>query len=356
MTEKRLGSPLGGLSLAALCGMAFWVVSQVTVLGQSPRESGARPAPRNRGSVYRKPAAAPRIDREIQPVVYPAESSESAVGEIAGGDIAGGDIAGGEIAATTGSREAAAETGANLIASLTEAQPGEHPLMPALRWAKMGHQQLSEDVRDYSCTLVKRERIDGELGEHQYMFVKVRHAPFSVYTYFLKPKKVKGQEAIYVEGSNEGKLLAHGVGLQAVIGTLSLDPESTLARRDNRYPITELGIRRLTERLIEVAEHDTQFGECEVKLNRKAKVNKRPCICIEVKHPVPRREFLFNMARIYVDNEYNLPTRYESYEWPQDPQGDPVLVEEYTYVDLKFNNGFTDRDFDIRNESYGYKE
>ena len=42
-------------------------------------------------------------------------------------------------------------------------------------------------IEDYQCTMVKRERINGELGEHEYMFVKVRHKPFSVYTYFLAP-------------------------------------------------------------------------------------------------------------------------------------------------------------------------
>ena len=42
-----------------------------------------------------------------------------------------------------------------------ERQPNEHPLMPALRWANSGLQQM-EQVRDYSATLVKRERVDGQ--------------------------------------------------------------------------------------------------------------------------------------------------------------------------------------------------
>ncbi len=50
-----------------------------------------------------------------------------------------------------------------------------------------------------------------------------------------------------------------------MVGTLSLKPDSMLAMLDNRYPITEIGILNLTKRLIEVAELDKKYGECEVK-------------------------------------------------------------------------------------------
>ena len=62
---------------------------------------------------------------------------------------------------------------------------------------------------------------------------------------------------------------------------------------------------------------------------------------------MPRRNFVFHMARIFVDKELNLPIRYESYDWPKEPGGPPELMEEYTYLNLKLNNGFTDADFDI---------
>ena len=234
------------------------------------------------------------------------------------------------------------------------AAPGEHPLLPAVRWAKTGIAKL-DTIQDYSCTMVKRERINGTLGEPEHMFVKVRHEPFSVYVYFLGPAKVKGQEAIYVRGKNDGNIVAHPVGFRKkLVGKVSLKPDSMLAMAGNRYPMTELGIRRMTERLIEVGEHDCHFGECDVKVTPGVKVNHRDCTRIEVVHPVPRREFLFHLARIYVDSEHNLPTRYEAYEWPEEAGGKPVLTEEYTYLNLKFNNGFTDKDFDPANSEYDF--
>ena len=70
---------------------------------------------------------------------------------------------------------------------------------------------------------------------------------------------------------------------------------------------------------------------------------------------MPRRNFLFHLARIFVDDELNLPIRYESYDWPEKPGGPPELIEEYTYLNLKLNNGFTDADFDIRNPNYQFR-
>ena len=236
---------------------------------------------------------------------------------------------------------------------LTQRQPDEHPLMPALRWANSGQREM-EQLSDYSATMVKRERINGKLGEHQFMFVKVRHNPFSVYMRFLAPKKLKGQEVIYVEGMNSGKMSAHGTGMLKVFGTQQLEPTSLIAMRGNRYPITELGVLNLVTRLVEIGERDTQYGECEVKFYPGAKIEDRVCTCIEVMHPVPRRNFLFHIARIYIDDELNIPIRYEAYDWPEKEGGEPVRTEEYTYLKLKLNNGFTDADFDVCNPNYQF--
>jgi hypothetical protein len=185
------------------------------------------------------------------------------------------------------------------------------------------------------------------------MYVKVRHEPFSVYMQFLKPEKKKNQQAIFVEGENNSKLLGKAGDIKRILGWISLDPEGDMAMEGNRYPITQLGIRRLLQRLIEVGENDSQFGECEVKINSKnVKVSGRECTCIQVVHPVRRREFIFHKAKIFVDKEHNLPIRYEAYNWPAVEGGPAELDEEYTYLDLKFNEGFADEDFDSKNPAY----
>jgi hypothetical protein len=160
---------------------------------------------------------------------------------------------------------------------------------------------------------------------------------------------------IYVEGQNNGNMWAHGVGLQATMfRTVSLRPDGIVAMKNQRYPLTELGILNLTRRLVEVGEDNKKYGECDVKYYENAKINGRVCTCIEVIHPVPRRNFVFHLARIFVDKELNLPIRYESFDWPREQGGPPELLEEYTYLNLRLNNGFTDADFDVRNPRYKF--
>ena len=234
-----------------------------------------------------------------------------------------------------------------------EKAPNEHPLVPVLKWAKNGREDIAK-LKDYTAILTKQENVGGEIKTAQMMDIKVRHEPFSVYLKFRYPKDLAGQEVIYIKGQNDGKLLGHGVGLQKRLGTMKLDPEGLIAMRDNKYPITEIGILNLVDKLIEVGEKDSKYGECEVEYFEGIKMDERECTMIQVTHPVPRKQFLFYIARIVIDNEYNIPVRYESYEWPTTEGKEPTLIEVYTYQKFRKNVGLTDIDFSTANPKYGY--
>ena len=94
---------------------------------------------------------------------------------------------------------------ASAAPQLTPAQANEHPLMPTLRWAYQGVGNIQK-IQDYSATLAKRERIGGKLLDYEYMFIKLRQKPFSVYMHFLGPPSLKGREVIYVQGQNNGNM------------------------------------------------------------------------------------------------------------------------------------------------------
>ena len=132
-------------------------------------------------------------------------------------------------------------------------------------------------------------------------------------------------------------------------------PDGIVAMRDQRYPLTEFGILNLINRLGEVAEQDVKYGECEVKFFKGAKINDRVCTCIQVIHPVPRRNFLFNLARIFVDDQLNMPDPLRGLRLAEGAGRTPDLIEEYTYLNLKINIGFTDADFDRNNPNYNFR-
>jgi len=193
------------------------------------------------------------------------------------------------------------------------------------------------------------------MGPTESLSIKVRQKSLSIYVKSLGPQSMKGQEVLYVDGVNKGKMWAHSVGLRGLLGTLAINPTDPLAMQGQQYPVTQIGILKLTERLIEIADRDMKFGECTAKWIDHVKVNDRPCRCIEVVHPQPRDNFLFHIARIFVDDELNLPIRYERYDWPSAPGGRLPLMEEYTYLDVKRNAGLAAADFDVRNPSYHFR-
>ena len=44
------------------------------------------------------------------------------------------------------------------------------------------------------------------------------------------------------------------------------------------------------------------------------------------------------------------------YDWPREAGGQPELIEEYTYRDLKLNIGLTDEDFSTQNPDYHFRQ
>jgi len=93
---------------------------------------------------------------------------------------------------------------------------------------------------------------------------------------------------------------------------------------------------------------DKQFGECDVKFYQGAKVNGRVCTMIQVTHPIARRNFLFNVARIYLDNQFAIADSVcKPTNGPRKQAIRPCWLEEYTYMNLQINQGFTDADFDV---------
>ena len=231
----------------------------------------------------------------------------------------------------------------------------EHPLMPVIRWAERERPRVAAEIKDYTAIMMKQENINGELQDAQIMDIKLRQEPFGVYLKFRWPKKVNGQEAIYVHGRNDNKAIVHGVGAERIMGTQRLDPTGFIMMRGNKYPITDIGILNLVDKLLEVGRRDVKYDECEVNYyDDGVVVDDRNCTLIEVTHPLPRKNFQFHIARIYVDKELNLPIRYESYDWPKKEGDEPILIEAYTYRDVKINVGLTDMDFDHKNPAYNY--
>ena len=207
-------------------------------------------------------------------------------------------------------------------------------------------QQAFQGVRDYSCLFVKRERIQGQLGQENLIDMRVRTQPFSVYLRWMGPPTFAGQEACYVAGANNGQLRVHSTGLAGAIGFVSVSPTDPRVMQNNRHPITDAGIGHLIEIYGQRWELERRLGLTTVRVGE-FQYNQKRCVRVELLRPDNRGgQFYSYRTLMYFDKATHLPIRVESYDWPK--QGGPPggeLFESYSYANLKVNPGLPDAVF-----------
>ncbi|TWU41477.1 hypothetical protein Q31b_29260 [Novipirellula aureliae] len=233
-----------------------------------------------------------------------------------------------------------------------------HPLLEPLRYANLHCDYIEKNIRDYSCYIFKRERMNGELQKAQCIQVQMRCAPsdggrtdrpMAVFLNYLAPSSLRGRKVLYVEGKNNGMMLVRKGGLSFNYVKLEIDPHGSAAKRESNYPITDLGFDKMIQRLIELVtndmENDPDATNTKVSYFRKAKVKDRVCTHIQVVHPNRVDGVEFHKASLFFDDTLHVPIRITVHDWPEREGMEPPLIEEYTYVNLQLNVGLTDADF-----------
>ncbi|MDG2221567.1 MAG: DUF1571 domain-containing protein [Rubripirellula sp.] len=225
-------------------------------------------------------------------------------------------------------------------------------------------QNMALTLKDYQGRFIKQE-VDknGVLGGVSEISVKVQtrfrdeagDAPKRVYLKFIAPQNVKGREVIWAEDLYDGKMAVHEVGLLLGLKTLWLDPEGILAMQGQRYPVSEIGLVKLTEKLIERGEKDRNNPDITVVMMPDQSLEDVEAQLIQVRRSKPSgTKDDFSLAEIVFDPERQLILGYRSFGWPEQAEGDPPLLESYLYRDVETNVGLTDKDFDTTNPGYNF--
>ncbi|HYA41625.1 MAG TPA: DUF1571 domain-containing protein [Syntrophobacteraceae bacterium] len=201
-------------------------------------------------------------------------------------------------------------------------------------------------VNDYQAVFRKQERVEGKLLPEETILLKFQK-PLRIYMNWISDP-LRGQEALYVEGKNDNKLVAHRGGILGVI-TLSLDPGGAAAMKGNRHPITDTGFGFIVEQLNNNINRALRHGELQITRIGEEYFEGRPATVVEAGF-TPREAGKYPCSRlvIHIDRELMLPIGNFFY----DEKG--VLLEKYSYTDVKLNVGFTDVDFSRYNEKYRF--
>lgn len=226
-------------------------------------------------------------------------------------------------------------------------------LVPAIEAARASRDEIRK-MPGYSCTFAKNEQLKKGTMLRQVMLLKFRREPFSVYLKFVEPHA--GREVIYVEGQNKGRLQVHEAsGLASIIGTVSLSPTGSDAMKENRYPVTMIGMEKMLDVVVAEWEEAQKHSAARVDRYPQAKIGDSECLMFEVVFSQPHESIKFHRTRLYFDKKSNLPRRVEQYAFPAKAGEQPPLVEEYSYSDVKTDAPLADRDFDVNNDSYGFR-
>jgi hypothetical protein len=204
-----------------------------------------------------------------------------------------------------------------------------------------------QETRDYSCTLIKTERIKGQMQPENVILMKVRADPFGVSFKWIEPKQFAGQEVCYAVGHNKGMMRVKPHGLIGLSGFVSIDPADPRALENSHHNITEAGIGNLIQRTIKGWETDKRLNKTQVHV-ADYEFNKRPVTRVETIHADDGDgAFKYYRSVIYFDKENHLPVRAEAYDWPRkggNKEGE--LLEVFSFVDLKLNVNLPENTFD----------
>jgi hypothetical protein len=134
----------------------------------------------------------------------------------------------------------------------------------------------------------------------------------------------------------------------AVAGYVSLPTNDPRVMKNSRHAITESGIGNILNIISRTYEIERRLpaGQVTVTFADYA-FQKRPCTRMELTHHAFNAQLYCHRCVVYFDKALKLPVRVEVYDWPA-PKGNPQgeLLECYSYVNLKFNVGLTDADFE----------
>jgi hypothetical protein len=197
-----------------------------------------------------------------------------------------------------------------------------------------------QNVRDYECRSVGRERVNGVLLPETVMRMKVRNSPFSIYLLSESPDADRGMEVCYVEGKNQGMMRVHPAGIRGMFGFWSIDTRDPRALEKNRHTVKEAGIGNLLESTARYWEVERRLNKTVVRITDE-QVGGRDCTRIETVHPDRGAgDFYGYRCVLWLDKATHLPAGAETYDWPRrgGPEGGDLL-ESYRFLDLRCNVG-----------------
>ncbi|WP_169977565.1 DUF1571 domain-containing protein [Tautonia rosea] len=212
-----------------------------------------------------------------------------------------------------------------------------------------------ETLSGYEATIWRHERVNGRWLMEQTLQLKVRHEPVSVYMKDIG--RPKGCEIIYVDGLRNGKLITHtGGGLLGMfLPPIEVEPHSSLAMSQSRFPITEAGVLPVARMLLSHVQRALHDLDASVTLDRITDDEGQPLYRSLHHYASASPDRPFARFEVHYDPETLLPRAYSFHDWPDAPGAEPVLGGRYVIETFDPSIVLSDEDFDPTNPGYNFR-
>jgi hypothetical protein len=172
-----------------------------------------------------------------------------------------------------------------------------------------GARQRLESLQSYQVAINRQERVGDVLQEPEDVLLSIRRSPRAVRLQWNEGPH-RGREVIFSDKETSGMLQVNMADSKIPIPRLTLPPDSPLALRNSRHPITEAGfdtvLGNLTRTITENKAGDLSHGRINYGGMAQTDARDRPC------HKITRVTAAGETWQIFIDPESNLPALVEA--------------------------------------------
>lgn len=217
----------------------------------------------------------------------------------------------------------------------SQVPPNRYP-----RDALLGMETAYENLRDYTATVVRRERVLGELRPQEVIDIKYRK-PYSVHAHWIGEAYL-GRRALYVRGRDNNSVRLHPGWAP---GRTTLDQALT----DSRRLLTRRTLGDLIRMIIRDLRNSEQYPEDRVIIKYLGETPGRaPTLrCFDARFPLTGG-YHASRLRICTNAATDLLHIYKA--WDEHGQ----LLADYEFRDLQINVGLSTREFDPHGPDFNY--
>jgi hypothetical protein len=196
--------------------------------------------------------------------------------------------------------------------------------------------RYDRDVKGYTATLRKQERIEGHLEGSEVVEVSFRDKPLSVLMSWKEGTR-RAAAVLYVKGENRDQLLVRPAGRLSLVGVVARPVNGSDAKKASRYPVTESGIKVGMQRTLVSWEKAKKADALYIEYLGVKKIKEagdRPCwVLRRTRYAAPEEDGITQLT-IYVDTD----------SWLQVGNilkgEEDKLIGEYFFRDIKINPHF----------------